>query len=31
MFCLWYELYIEGKSINELEIYNEQGNDYKLA
>ena len=23
MFCLWYEIYIEGKSIEELEKYND--------
>lgn len=25
MFCLWYEIYIEGKAIEELEDYNDSG------
>ena len=34
MFCLWYQIYIEGKSVNELEAYNDSNKNHskcKLA
>ena len=31
MFCLWHQIYVEGKSICELEWDNENDSKYKLA